>query len=56
MVETPAPIEQQVQEKVPQTEETAVETSLLQTPINEAQLAVMRGIELLTGQYNLNSW
>ena len=35
MAEAPGPTEQQDQEKVPQTQETTVETSVLQTPINE---------------------
>jgi len=35
MAEAPGPTEQQIQEKVPQTQQTAVETPVLQTPINE---------------------
>jgi len=35
MAEAPAPIEQQTQENVPPRQETTVETSVLQTPIDE---------------------
>jgi len=35
MAEAPGPTDQQTQEKEPQTQQTTVETSVLQTPINE---------------------